>query len=90
MIKNERNQLDEQLKKLALEAQQYPKKQSEEKTLRRLALTELITAIWQSGKLCRPYSGQFQLLYEDIYHEAVQNLFFLCLYKYSRLRTPTR
>lgn len=79
MILKERNQLDEQLKKLALEAQQHLKEHSERKTLLRITLTELITAIWQSGKLCRPYKGQFKLLYEDIYDEAVQNLYiYIC------------
>lgn len=66
-----KNQLDAQLKELALLAQGHPHATKG----RRIALTQLVNAIWQSGKLCRPYSGQFQLLYEDIYDEAVQNLF---------------
>ncbi len=67
--------LDTQHRDLALFAQRYPHASKE----RQIALTKLLNAIWQSGKLCRPYSGQFQLLYEDIYEEAVQNLFFyLC------------
>ncbi|MEH2081247.1 MAG: sigma-70 family RNA polymerase sigma factor [Nostoc sp.] len=70
-----RRQLDEQLKDLAIAAQQYTHLTKE----KRIALTRLINAIWQSGKLVRPYKGQFQLLYQDIYDEAVQNLFFyLC------------
>ncbi|MEH2042924.1 sigma-70 family RNA polymerase sigma factor [Nostoc sp.] len=70
-----RKQLDEQLKDLAIAAQQYTHLTKE----KRIALTRLINAIWQSGKLVRPYKGQFQLLYQDIYDEAVQNLFFyLC------------
>ncbi|MEA5503922.1 sigma-70 family RNA polymerase sigma factor [Halotia wernerae UHCC 0503] len=75
MTNDRRKQLDAQLKELALAAQRY-------KDLtkgKRIALTRLMNAIWQSGKLVRPYKGQFQLLYEDIYDEAVQNLFFyLC------------
>lgn len=70
-----RKQLDAQIKELALLARRHPHATKG----RRIALTQLVNAIWQSGKLCRPYSGQFQLLYEDIYEEAVQNLFFyLC------------
>jgi hypothetical protein len=67
-----RNQLDEQLKDLALVAQRQPQGTKE----RRIALTHLINAIWQSGRLCHPYRGQFQGAYEDIYDEAVQSLFF--------------
>jgi hypothetical protein len=66
------NQLDEQLKDLALVAQQHPQGTKE----RRIALTQLVNAIWQSGRLGHPYSGQFQAAYEDIYDEAVQSLFF--------------
>lgn len=70
-----RTQLNEQLKKLALFAQQHLKGSKE----RRIALTQIISTIWLSGKLCHPYSGQFLINYEDIYEEAVQNLFFyLC------------
>jgi hypothetical protein len=67
-----RNQLDEQLKHLALVAQRQPQGTKE----RRIALTQLVNAIWQSGRLCHPYRGQFQRVYEDIYDEAVQSLFF--------------
>jgi hypothetical protein len=69
------NQLNAQLKESALLAQQHP----QASMARRIALTRLINSIWVSGRLIRPYKGQFQLLYEDIYDEAVQNLFFyLC------------
>ncbi|MBP5976413.1 hypothetical protein HW132_27720 [Brasilonema sp. CT11] len=75
MTNDWRNQLDAQLKDLVLLARRHPHKTKE----RRIALTRLINAIWQSRRLCRPYSGQFQLLYQDIYDEAVQSLFFyLC------------
>jgi hypothetical protein len=67
-----RNQLDEQLKELALIAQQHPYGTKE----RRIALTQLVNAIWQSGRLCRPCSHQFKAVYDDIYDEAVQTLFF--------------
>jgi hypothetical protein len=75
MSNDSRQELDAQLKELALLAQRHPHATKG----RRIALTQLVNAIWQSGKLCRPYRGQFQLAYEDIYEEAVQNLFFyLC------------
>lgn len=75
MSNNSRQALDAQLKALVLLAQQH----SHATKGRRIALTQLVNAIWQSGKLCRPYRGQFQLAYEDIYEEAVQNLFYyLC------------
>ena len=67
-----RNQLDEQLKDLVLVAQQHPHGTLE----RRIALTQVVNAIWQSGRLCHPYKSQFQGVYEDIYDEAVQSLFF--------------
>lgn len=72
MSNDSRQELDAQLKELALLAQQHPHATKG----RRIALTQLVNAVWQSGKLYRPYKGQFQLLYQDIYEEAVQNLFF--------------
>jgi hypothetical protein len=75
MSNDPRQALDAQLKELVLLAQQY----SHATRGRRIALTQFVNAIWQSGKLVRPYRGQFQLAYEDIYEEAVQNLFYyLC------------
>ncbi len=71
MTNANRKELDEQLKELALKAQRHHTTQA-----RRIALTQLVNAIWQSGRLYRPYSARFQTLYEDIYDEAVQNLFF--------------
>lgn len=69
------NQLDEHLKELAQQAQQHPQGTKE----RRIALTRLVNGIWRSRRLCHPYCGQFQSVYEDIYDEAVQSLFFyLC------------
>jgi DNA-directed RNA polymerase specialized sigma24 family protein len=72
MHADERNPLDEQLKELALVAQQHPIGTKEG----RMALTQLVSLIWRSGKLCHPCSGQFQAVYKDIYDEAVQTLFF--------------
>jgi hypothetical protein len=51
-----RNQLDEQLKDLVLVAQQHPHGTLE----RRIALTQVVNAIWQSGRLCHPYKGNFK------------------------------
>lgn len=79
--------LNAQLKELTLLAQKHPQASKE----RRMALTQLIDRIWLSGKLYRPYTGQFQLLYEDIYEEAVQNLFFyLCRDDNIRKYDPER
>ena len=67
--------LGDRLKHLVFAAQQHPKKSRE----RQRALQRLIIAIQQSGKLCRPRRGQFQGFYQDIYAEAVQQLFaFIC------------
>lgn len=65
-------ELDKQLKLLALEAQRHPRKSPQ----RQRALARLLSAINQSGKLTRPYRGQFQGFYQDIYAEAQQRLFF--------------
>ncbi|NEZ58666.1 sigma-70 family RNA polymerase sigma factor [Adonisia turfae] len=67
--------LDQQLKQLAIEAQQHPPQTPE----RQCALARLVDTIYRSKKLVRPYSGQFYGLYEDIYAEAQQQLFlYLC------------
>jgi hypothetical protein len=63
--------LDEQLKQLAVEAQQHPPNSSQ----RRRSLAQLISVIYQSRKLIRPYQGQFSGVYEEIYAEAQQRLF---------------
>ena len=67
--------VDRDLRNLAIEAQQCPKS-----SLRRQqALTRLVRTIQRSGKLLRPYQGQFQGFYEEIYAEALQRLFaFIC------------
>lgn len=68
-------QLDDRLRELAIAAQNHPKSSP----ARQLALTELIVMIQRSGRLCRPRPGQFQTLYEEIYAEALQRLFyFIC------------
>lgn len=67
----ERNRLqDEELMMLAIEAQRHPPKSKE----RRMALTKLVEKILKSGRLCRPRSGEFPEIYEDIYEEAIQKL----------------
>ncbi len=67
--------LDQQLKQLAMEAQQYPPKTPE----RQRALARLVDTIYRSKKLVRPHQGQFCGLYEDIYAEAQQRLFlYIC------------
>ncbi len=70
MDKAQNNELDEQLKQLAISAQQHPALTQG----RQLALRKLVNGIVQSGRLCRPQRGQFSGSYEDIYDEAVQEL----------------
>jgi DNA-directed RNA polymerase specialized sigma24 family protein len=70
MDKVQNNELDEQLKQLAIWAQQHPPLTQG----RQLALRKLVNGIVQSGRLCRPQRGQFFGSYEDIYDEAVQEL----------------
>lgn len=65
-------QLDNLLRKLAIAAQNHPKGSPARKS----ALTALIKVMQQSGRLCRPHRGQFQTLYDEIYKEALQRLFF--------------
>jgi len=70
MDKVQNNELDEQLKQLAISAQQHPPLTQG----RQLALRKLVNGIVQSGRLGRPQRGQFSGSYEDIYDEAVQEL----------------
>ncbi len=65
------DRLDQQLKAIAIAAQQHPPKSRE----RQRALAQLLDAMQRSGKLARPRQGQFQGFYEEIYAEAVQRLF---------------
>lgn len=70
-----KNELDQQLRQLALLAQHYPPLTKQ----RQLALTHLVQAILRSGKLCHPHRGQFLNRYEEIYQEARQELlFYIC------------
>ncbi|MFL9458682.1 MULTISPECIES: RNA polymerase sigma factor [Nostocales] len=62
---------DQQLKELALKIQQQPINT----TARRVALSKLICGIYRSGKLYCSYKCKFQKVYQDIYDEALQNLF---------------
>ncbi|MBE7384730.1 MAG: sigma-70 family RNA polymerase sigma factor [Leptolyngbya sp. SIO1E4] len=67
--------LDEQLKQLAVAAQQHPPRTPR----RQQALAQLVGTICRSKQLVRPYQGQFHGFYEDIYAEAQQRLFlYLC------------
>lgn len=61
---------DERLKQLAFKAKQHPPQTPE----RQQALAEFVQLILQSGRLCRPYRGQFQGIYEQIYDEARQEM----------------
>ncbi|MBD1867456.1 hypothetical protein H6F95_09130 [Cyanobacteria bacterium FACHB-471] len=63
--------LNEHLKQLAIIAQQHLPLVPE----RQLALTSLVYGILNSSQLCRPQSKQFVGVYQDIYNEAVQDLF---------------
>lgn len=63
--------LDEQLKRLAMEAQQHLPNTPQ----RQRSLARLVSEIYRSKKLVRPYQGQFPGVYEEIYAEAQQRLF---------------
>jgi len=71
MNKTGKDELDEQLKQLAISAQQHPPLTSQ----RQQALASLVQAILKSGRLCHPHFYQLNR-YEEIYEEAVQELFF--------------
>lgn len=73
--RSEQRQLDDRLRQLAIAAQNLP----QGSFTRQRLLTELIVIMQRSGKVCRPRQGQFQMLYEEIYAEALQRLFaFIC------------
>lgn len=75
MNKTVKDELDEQLKQLAISAQQHPQLTQG----RQLALTQLVQAILKSGRLCRPQRDKFLYRYEEIYEEARQELlFYIC------------
>lgn len=67
---------NEQLKTLALEAQQHPPHSE----LRQHALGELVEALRLSGKLCRPHRTRFSpQFYDLLYQEAVnKTLTYVC------------
>ncbi|NJN88056.1 MAG: sigma-70 family RNA polymerase sigma factor [Leptolyngbyaceae cyanobacterium SL_7_1] len=62
--------LNDRLKHLAIQAQQSPPQSRQ----RQQALSQLLSAILQSGQLSRPRRNQFQGFYQEIYAEAVQRL----------------
>ncbi|MBE9064412.1 sigma-70 family RNA polymerase sigma factor [cf. Phormidesmis sp. LEGE 11477] len=71
----EQPHLDNHLRQLAIAAQKQPKGSPD----RQRALTELISTLLKSRRLSRPHRGQFRILYEEIYAEALQRLFaFVC------------
>lgn len=77
-------ELDKQLKHLAIVAQRHPPLSME----RRQALAKLVQVILRSGKLRPPRKGKF---YEDIYDEATQNLLlYVCenIERYNPERAP--
>ncbi|MEH2059995.1 MAG: sigma-70 family RNA polymerase sigma factor [Nostoc sp.] len=66
---------EQQLQELALQVQKHPLGT----TARRITLSKLIDGMYCSRKLCHPYKGQFPGVYEQIYQEAVQDLFlYIC------------
>lgn len=70
-----RTEIDEQLKQLALVAQQHPPLTQ----ARQIALGQLIQVILKSGRLCHPQRGKFVDRYQEIYEEARQDLlFYIC------------
>lgn len=70
------NKIDILLQELASTAQQYPQLSEQ----RQIALTKLVRIILHSGKLCYPQRRQYSTnIYEDIYNEALQELFlYIC------------
>lgn len=75
MNQRKRDELDEQLKQLALVAQQHPPSTKQ----RQLFLGQLVQSILRSGRLCRPQLGKFGCRYEEIYEEArAELLLYIC------------
>jgi DNA-directed RNA polymerase specialized sigma24 family protein len=69
------DEFDEQLRQLAVTAQQHPSLSSG----RQSALRSLVQAVLNSGRLCHPQRGKFSGSYHDIYDEALQELMlFIC------------
>jgi hypothetical protein len=71
---------EQQLQELALQAQQYPLLS----TARRITISKLIDGVYRFGKLCHPYKGQFPGVYEQIYQEAVQDLFLYICHNFDK------
>ena len=75
MTKEWNQQLDEQLRQLAIKAQEY----SAYSPKRQIALTKLVSAIQKCGQLCRPHCGKFTGFYQEIYDEACNRVFlYIC------------
>ncbi|EAW34043.1 hypothetical protein [Lyngbya sp. PCC 8106] len=80
-------QQDEYLKRLALTAQQHPRRSR----ARRQALTRLTQELLNSGRLRHPHPSQFTEHYQEIYEIAVQNLMlYICanIDKYKPDKAP--
>ncbi|MGB3189095.1 MAG: hypothetical protein WBB43_06655 [Limnoraphis sp.] len=80
-------QQDEYLKRLALTAQQHPRRSRE----RRQALTRLTQELLNSGRLRHPHPSQFTEHYQEIYEITVQNLMlYICanIDKYKPDKAP--
>ncbi|MEM9219856.1 MAG: hypothetical protein AAGD25_36700 [Cyanobacteria bacterium P01_F01_bin.150] len=75
---------DTQLQQLVLQAQRYSTK-----IVQHLMLTHLICSLKQSGKLTRPKLGSFRGMYEAIYKEALQRLFFY-IFSISKIYVPQK
>ncbi len=71
MNHSDKDELDSYLLQLATSAQQN----SPRSPGRQIALTKLVNGIVRSGRLCYPQKSQFPAgVYQDIYHEARQEL----------------
>lgn len=64
------DEVEERLQQLAIAAQHHSPHSLE----RKQAIGELMSQLLKEGKLCRPYAGGFSGYYEDIYSEALENL----------------
>lgn len=69
--------LNARLKQLVSDAKACPP----QTVKRKKCLRKLVHEIQKSGKLSRPYVGEFKGFYEDIYAEALQKLFFHVCFK---------
>ncbi len=82
--------MDEQIKQLVLQVQQYPRKTEE----RQNALSELVAQMLHSRQICRPPRGQpLSSIYLDIFQAVQQQLQYDVdqnIDSYNPRRTPVR